>query len=153
MEHCKIVFWFFLPAYEDSPETIHPAVRSFYNPASCFLLCIFFEFLCFFSTWSDVQGEAEFSSKFLHFIANIRCVEAKTLFSLCCRFRPVNNNAFNSWTCKFHIMTIGTINSDGKRRSSCVREYAALGTTLCSVDGTWPCFFSRQEELLLSLHP
>ena len=126
---------------------------SLYNPASCFFSRISLDFFSFLSTWSHVECETKFFGKFLNFITNISSIKTKILFFLFSWFWFLSLNIFNCRSSKFDIMSIRTFHFNGKRNSSRICEYAALRTTLCSVDGTWPCFFFRQVELWSWHHP
>lgn len=141
MEHCDISVWSFRPAYQNSSKAIHPTMGSFNNPPSRFFPCAFFQFLCFFSPRSYMQGETKLFSKFLNFIANISCIKTEMLFLLFRGSWFLYLNVFYCWSGKLYVMTVSAINCNGKRNPFCVSEHAALCTTLGSVDGTWTGFF------------
>lgn len=140
-------FWFFTPPNEYASEFVQPSMCSFYYPSSCFFLCVFFKFLCFFSTWSNMKCKTKFICKLLNFFSNICCIKTKILFFVLGNFWFFYLYTLNSRSSKFNIMSVSSINSNAKGYSFCFRKNTSFCTKLGSVDGTWSCFFFRLTEI------
>ena len=113
------------------------------HPTARFLAHISLQFLRLFSPRPDMEGEAELLCEGDDLVAHISGIQAKILFSACRWTWPPNGDRFDGCARQLHIMAVGTVNDDAKWNPFRVSEHAALGTTLGSVDGTWPCFFPR----------
>ena len=116
-------------------------------PAPCFLPHIPFEFLCLFSPRPDMEGKAEFFSELDDIITNISCIETEVLLPPLCGRGSCDYDLLDRWSSKSHVMAIRSLNDDAEGDSLGVREHAAFGTTLGSVDGAWPRFFFPRAEL------
>lgn len=116
-------------------------MRPFDHPSPRLFAGVPLQFLGFFPSWSDMEREAEFLRKILNFLSNVGGIQAEVLLLPYPRFWAVNLDALDCRAGQLAVVPVGAVNGDAERNALLVGEHAALGTTLCPVDGTRPCFF------------
>src|SRR6516162_6496252 len=79
MQHCDVVLWLLVPADEDAAESIHPAVSTLDDPATCLGTRIALEFFRLLTARADVRGEAKLVDYLAHLVEVVALVHAHPL--------------------------------------------------------------------------
>ena len=153
MQQGKVVFRFLLPADQNSPEAVHPAMRSLRHPTSCFETSSLLDFLCFFSACEDVSGEAEFLQQRSHLVVIVSFIHAHALRLLACRSRSTDRNALDRLANQPHVMPIGAVDRQSDRNAHGFAQQRALDPVFASIRRVGAGFFPLPTGLWSSPRP
>ena len=127
LDHCHIVLHFLLPADEDAPEAVHPAVGAFYHPPPCGLSGVPVR-QGIFSAMANVRGIAILTNKGICDFVIIPLVHAKVLLLFRCRDGTKSDGALQGAADELHVMHVCSGYGEGQRNPVGVCENASLGS-------------------------
>ena len=153
MQLSKEIFRFLRPADEDTPETVHPGVRSLHHPPSRLPPRILFPTLCLFSPRSNRGNEVKSPEQPTHFLKVVSFIEAHALPFLLCRLRSFDRNAFDGLFRHPEIIPVRSVDGNANRDTLSFREQAPFCPLFWAVSGIRPSFFpSKRRFSHHSLH-
>lgn len=153
MKQSQIVHRFFLPADQNPPEAIHPAMSAFHHPSPGFESCAALDGLSLFSASADMRRISKLVYQVPHVIVIITFVQAQTMWRTLRRLWSWNWNAFQSFFHHPHVVAVGSINSQTDGNAGGFTQQASLHAALGSVCRIWPGFFPRPAGLWSWLRP
>ena len=153
MEHRDIGIGTLLPADEDSTESVHPAVGSLDDPASCSKSSTPLDALGLFAAGSDVSGESKFADKITDLAVVVAFIEAEPLRRCRCRSRPLDNDVLDRLTRELEVVDVRAGDGEPKGNALRLRQHAAFGAELGPVRWVGPGFFPLRAVLSTSRRP
>src|SRR4051794_25131151 len=141
MEHGDIVFGLLVPADENTTEPIHPTVGTLHHPTSGFCARVPFGLLPFFAFGWNVRGEVELFGQLLHFVTDIRLVQAQPLGLRRRRFGSFDGNAFESLLDQFSIGPVGAVHGQSHRNALGLDQHTPFDALLGAIGGVFARLF------------
>jgi len=148
MKQRQIIYGFLFPTRQYAAKAIHPAVCSFYNPATSFETSLMFNRLCLLTARTNMSGIAKRFHQIPHVTRIITFIKTHTLFFSFRRLRSFHWNTFYSCLGHFAIMSISTFNRQANRYSRTFSKQTAFNAFFGPVRRVWAGFFPRQAGLL-----
>ena len=142
MQHSHIVLHFFLPADQQTPEPVQPAVGSFHYPATRPVSGDSPFVYPFFSPTPNVACIAPCCYQLPHLWVVVSFVQTHILGLVRSWLRPLDHGSFQSALYQLHIVPVRFIHGypDGNPMALC--QQAPFGTPFASVSGIRSCSFS-----------
>src|SRR5437899_1256529 len=106
---------------------------SLHHPSTCFKTSFPLDGLGFFSTLTNMSGEAEFAQDVAHLIIVIPFVQTHSLWPLCSWLWALNDDAFNRRTDQLHIMAIGPLNCQTEGNSVPLGQQTAFDSAFATI--------------------
>ena len=153
MEQAEVVGGFLLPADEDAPEAVHPAMRTFHHPPPCLKPQLLFQRLGFISPRTDMGGKAKLCQQPPDLLIVIAFVEAHPLGGLDGRIGPFDGDALNRLTRQLEVIAIGPRDGEANGHAVAIGEQAALRADFAAVGRVLPHLFPPQGVLWSWRHP
>lgn len=143
MNQSKVVLRFLLPTDQDTPEAIHPTVRSFRDPAACFEAHLMLDRLSFFAPRANMSGIGKFLHQRSDLTGIISLIQAHPLGPRPCRPRAGYRDTRKRRLDHFTVMTIGSGNRHANRDTVGFRQQTAFNAFLGPICRVGAGFFPR----------
>lgn len=147
MKQSEVVHRFLLPADQNPPEAIHPAVGAFDHPSPGFESRAALDRLRFLPTGANMRRVSKLIDQLAHVIVVIAFVQAQTLWRAACRLWMWDGNTFQRFFHHSHVMAVGAINSQPHGNTGGFTQQASFHAAFGSVRRIWPGFFPRPAGL------
>ena len=109
MQEGKIVFRLLVPAHQNAPKAVQPAMTAFHHAATAFLASLLRQFLGLVTATTEMGGKAELLKDEPHLVIVVALVQAHSLRLLNCWFGPFDHDAFQGRPNQLHIVAIRAI--------------------------------------------
>ena len=152
MQHSEIVLALLLPADQEPPEAVQPAVRPLDHPASGSVAYSACQRFGFFAPCVQVQGVEELLGQLPHLVVVVAFVQQQSLRLLRRRLGPSNRNALEGFPRQLEVGPVGASDGDAEGHARPVGQQASLRAALGSVRGIGTGFFPHPTALSSSRH-
>ena len=142
MQHSHIVLHFFLPADQQTPEPVDPAVGSFHYPASRPVTwngCLFYPF---FSPAPNVGCVTPGCHQRSHLGIVVPFVQAHILGQARGWLRALNYGGFQRTLQQLHVMSVSSIHYNRDGHPMALRQQASFGPRFATIGRIRACSFS-----------
>lgn len=153
MKQGQIIHRFLLPADQNPPEAIHPAMGTLDHPSPGFKSRAALDGLSLLSASTDMRRISKLVDQISHVIVVVAFIQAQTLGRTIRRLWARNRNAFQGFFHHPHVMAVGPINSQTHRNTGGFTQHASFYAAFGSVRRIWPGFFPRPAGLWSWRHP
>ena len=153
MQHPCVIIRFFLPADQDSTESIHPTVGALNCPAAGFEANAPPNQLRLLAARSNVRREPEFPRQITHFIKVIPFVQAQALRFLQRRSRSFHRNALHRLPDQLEVVDVRSSNGQPHRHAVGFDQQTSLGAGFGPIRRVRTRFSPRPAVPWSSLHP
>ena len=109
MKEGDVVVGRLIPADQDAPEAVQPAVRAFHHPAPGFEPSFSFDGLGLLAPAADVSSEAKLVQRASHLVKVVAFIQAHTLGLVWTGRRSRHGQAVHRGPHQFHVMTVGPV--------------------------------------------
>jgi len=156
MKQSQIILRFLLPPRQDAAEAVHPAMRSFHNPAPSFKASLMFDRLGFFASGSNVGCITKLLHQISYLTRIVSLIQRHTLRLFFCRFRTLYRNTF--YRCLNHsldwardrlaVVPICSIDCQADRHTTCLGQQTSFNAFFGPIRRVRAGFSPRQAALL-----
>jgi hypothetical protein len=153
MKKAKIIFRFLLPAYQDTPETIHPTVRSLGHPATGLEAHLTLDRLGFFTPRANMSGICKLFHQGSYLTRIIRLIQTHALWFLRRRFWANHRNTLQRCFNHLAVMPVRPGHRQANRHTVSFRQQTALNASFGPIRRIGTGFFPRPAGLCSSRHP
>ena len=150
MKKCYVVGGRLVPADQNAPEAVHPAVGAFHHPAPRFETGFLFDGLGLFPPATDVGREAELVQGPPHLIKVVALVQAQTLGMFRAGRWAWHGEAVHRSPHQLHIVAVGPIYRQPHRNTPGFGQQTALNAGLTPVRGVGTGFSPRPRGDLVN---
>ena len=124
-----------VPAHQDAPEAVQPAVGALHHPAPGLEPSFPFDRLCLLAPAADMGGEAELLQRVAHLVKVVAFIQTHALGMLWTGFWPWYAQTVHRGPHQLHVMTVGPVHRQTHRNALSFGQQAALDATFASVSG------------------
>ena len=153
MKKAKIILRFFLPSYQDTPETIHPTMRPLGHPATGREAHLTLDRLGFFTPRANMSGISKLFDQSSYLTRIIRLIQTHALRFLRRRLRANHRNTFQRGFHHLAVMPVRPGNRQTNRDAVGFRQQTALNAPFGPIRRIGTGFFPRPAGLCSSRHP
>jgi len=143
MQQANVILRFLLPADENPPESVHPAMRPLDDPTARFETHTAFEFLGFFTPRSNVGDIPKLTGERADFVVVVTLVQAQPLRGVRLRPRPVDRNTLEGRPGELEIIAVRAVHGQADRYAGGFAQQAAFDAALGPVGRIRADFFPR----------
>ena len=152
MQKSNVILRLFVPTDENAPETIHPTMRTFNDPASGAFACFRFDFLRFLVARANMRGETKFCNSLVRIGIIVTSIQTEVLQRCWRRRRTFDHNVVHGFCKQFFVMAIGPVYRQAKRNAMPFGQQATLYAAFSAVCRIRADFFPRPVGLWSSHH-
>ena len=153
MKKCYVVGGRLVPADQNAPEAVHPAVGAFHHPAPRFEASLLPDGLGLFPPAADVGREAELVQGPPHLIKVVALVQAQTLGMLRAGRWAWHGEAVHRSPHQLHIVTVGPVHCQSHRNAPGFGQQTAFDAALAPVRGVGAGFSPRPRGIWSTPRP
>ena len=153
MNQSNVVLRFLLPTDQDTPEAIHPAVRSLRHPAARFEAHLMLDRLSFFTTRADMSGIGKFLDQRSYLTGIIGLIQTHPLRVLLRRLWAGDRDTLQRRPDHFTVMSIRSGNRHANRDTVGFRQQTAFNTFLGPIRRVGAGFFPHPAGPWSWRHP
>jgi len=143
MNQSKVVLRFLLPTDQDTPEAIHPTVRSFRHPPACFEAHLMLDRLSFFAPRANMSGIGKFMDQRSYLTGIISLIQTHPLRVLLRRLWAGDRDTLQRRPDHFTVMPIRPGNRHANRDTVGFCQQTAFNAFLGPIRRVGAGFFPR----------
>ena len=147
MKEGDVVVGRLIPADQDAPEAVQPAVRAFHHPTPGFEPSFSFDGLGLLAPAADVSGEAKLVQRASHLVKVVAFIQAHTLGLVWTGRRSRHGQAVHRGPHQFHVMTVRPVHRQTHRNALGFGQQATLDPAFAAVSGVGAGFFPRPRAI------
>ena len=153
MEKGQVILRLLVPADKQPTKAIHPGMRPFHHPTTCFVPGLPLNGSGLFSSRTNMGGKAEFVQDVAHLLVVIALRQTHPLRLPFSCLGTLEDDALDGRSQQFHIVTLSSLNREANWHPMSLREQAAFDAILAPISRIGADFFPRPTALWSSPRP